>query len=111
MPFHDLGKLAESLPKPATPGGIALNVTAQRTEVDASVSKMLAAWETFPERMRQKVIRDQTALLVKQGKSPDAARIQAEKQSQPLPPLKVTAPNPELDGKFFTRIDADAQAA
>lgn len=100
MPFHALGKLAGSLPKPA-------DAKAERAELDAAFTKLWAAWETFPERMRQKVIRDQTALLTKQGKTPDQARAQAEKQSQPLPPLKITAPNPKLVDRFFNRIEAN----
>jgi hypothetical protein len=109
MPFHDLGKLAESLPKPAKPGGVCLDLAAQRAEIDPSFAKLWAAWETFPERMRQKVIRDQTALLMKQGKTPDAARAQAEKMGQKLPPLKITAPNPDFRDKFFTQIEADVK--
>ncbi len=109
MPFHSLGNLAERMPKPATPGGIGLNATPQRAELDASFAKLWAAWETFPERMRQKVIRDQTALLMKQGMTPDKAQAQAEKQNQKLPPLKITAPNPDFRDKFFTQIEADVK--
>jgi hypothetical protein len=113
IPAYDFGfdKLAEYLPEPPAPGRVRADLTARRTEIDESFGKFWAVWDTFPERMRQKVIRDRIALLVKQGTTPDAARAQAEKQAPPLPPLKITTPNLDLRDKFFDRIDADVKGA
>jgi len=110
VPFSALWELVPRLPKPATVGGIGLDATAQRTEIDASFAKLWTVWGTFPERIRQKLIRDHTDRLTKQGMTPDAARAEAEKRNQPIPPLKVTAPNPDFRSGFLvftSSIEAD----
>jgi len=93
---------------PVKPKGlVAVDATAGRADLDAAFGRFWAAWESRPERIRQSLVRQRVEQLTKQGVPPDRAKEQAEQAFRPLPPLRVTTPNPDLDKQYFTRIEAD----
>ncbi len=83
------------------------DATGRRADVDAAFAKFWTPWAGRVERSRQKLMRDQIDQLVKQGTPPDKAREQIAKTWQPIPPLKVTTPNPDLHARFFNQIEAE----
>lgn len=99
-------RLDSQLPAPVA-GVSAVDATAVRPALDASFARFWAAWETRPERTRQKNVLDLTDTLTKQGMPPDKAKERAEQSIRPLPPLQVTTPNPDFAGKFFNHIEAN----
>lgn len=93
---------------PKRPNGlIEVDATGWRANIDTEYARFWTAWESRPERIRQQLIRQRVEQLTKQGAAADKAKQQAEQALPPLPPLRVTTPNPDLDKPVFNRIEAD----
>lgn len=86
-------------------GTVTADATTRRADLDAAFDKYWAAQDTRPERVRQKMIRDRTDALTKQGVAPDQARQQAEKMHPPVRPIKVTTPTLEPGSRFMVEAD------
>jgi len=97
----------DRFPRAGGKGVAPVDAAARAADLEAAFGRFWAAWESRPERTRQKLVRQQAERLAQQGTPPDKAREQAEQAFRPVPPLRVTTPNPDLGGKPFNRIEAD----
>jgi hypothetical protein len=94
-------------PRQRPKGLVVQDATAGRADVEAAFGRFWTAWESRRERIRQQLIRKRIEELTKQGTPPDKAKEQAEQALRPIPPLRVTTPNPDINAPFFTQIEAD----
>ncbi|MBN9119652.1 MAG: hypothetical protein J0I06_10940, partial [Planctomycetes bacterium] len=101
------GTVARSADVPGHGDTAVVDASGVRPAFDGAFGQFFTAWDSRAERVRQSLVRRRIEELTKQGVSPDRAREQAEQAFRPVPPVRVTTPNPDLNDPFFSRIEAE----